>query len=438
MLVRFLSLLVLLLFATTSLRAAPPNVVLIVSDDHGFADYGFMGHPQIRTPHLDRLAARSLLFTQAHVAAPLCCPSLASIITGLHPHQHGITCNDPPVPQNLDPNKPQGNRARQPSFLAGRAVMTERIARCTTIPRLLSDYLSLQTGKWWQGNHTSAGFTHGMTHGDESRGGRHGDEGLHIGRQTMQPIADFLDRAQSAQQPFFIWYAPMLPHQPHDAPQRFVDLYRDVAPSPQVARYWANITWFDETCGQLFDLLAQRQLAENTLILYVADNGWIQDPAADRVAPRSKRTPYEGGLRTPILASWPGHIEPRRDEHYVSSIDLLPTIAAACQRAIPPDCQGVNLLDPQQVADRHAIFGAAYTHNALDLDRPARNLQYRYVIADGWKLIAPDPRNQPRESPQLYHLADDPLETHDQAAVDHARLQALTAQLNAWWPAQDQ
>jgi uncharacterized sulfatase len=74
----------------------PPNVVLIISDDQHWADYGFMGHPHIQTPRLDKLAQESVLFTRGYVTAPLCCPSLASLVTGLHPHQNGVTSNDPP------------------------------------------------------------------------------------------------------------------------------------------------------------------------------------------------------------------------------------------------------------------------------------------------------------------------------------------------------
>src|SRR4051794_41883632 len=82
--------------------AAPPNVVLIVSDDQGWGDYSFMGHPHIETPRLDRLAAESLTFRRGHVPSSLCSPSLASILTGLYPHQHRVTSNDPPPP----PGKP--------------------------------------------------------------------------------------------------------------------------------------------------------------------------------------------------------------------------------------------------------------------------------------------------------------------------------------------
>src|SRR5439155_8153502 len=92
------------LFAPLAALAAPdaakperPNIVLIIADDQGAGDYGFMGHSHIRTPHLDQLAANSLTFTRAYVTTRLCCPSLASIITGLYPHQHKITANDPPA-----------------------------------------------------------------------------------------------------------------------------------------------------------------------------------------------------------------------------------------------------------------------------------------------------------------------------------------------------
>jgi len=77
-------------------RKSLPNIVLIISDDQGWGDYGFMGHKTIQTPNLDKLASESVVFARGYVTAPLCCPSLASIITGLHPHQHKITSNDPP------------------------------------------------------------------------------------------------------------------------------------------------------------------------------------------------------------------------------------------------------------------------------------------------------------------------------------------------------
>jgi uncharacterized sulfatase len=167
--------LVVLLAGSTAL-AKPPNVVLILSDDQAWTDYGFTGHKEIETPNLDRLARQSVVFTRGYVPMSLCRPSLMSLITGRYPHEHGITGNDPP----------KG---------ADRAQMLKFVERAQTLPKLLGkrDYLSMQAGKWWEGNYRLGGFTHGMTHGDPARGGRHGDEGLKIGREGLQPIFDFLD-----------------------------------------------------------------------------------------------------------------------------------------------------------------------------------------------------------------------------------------------------
>src|SRR4051812_35299781 len=95
-----------LLLAAAAVAADPPrapNVVLIVSDDHAWTDYGFMGHPHVRTPHLDRLAAQSLVYTRGYDTSSVCCPSLASMITGLYPHQNRIFSNDPPKPPGKRP-----------------------------------------------------------------------------------------------------------------------------------------------------------------------------------------------------------------------------------------------------------------------------------------------------------------------------------------------
>src|SRR5690606_28723902 len=101
------------------LRAAErPNIVLIISDDHAWTDYGFMGHPHIKTPHLDRLASESLTLRRGYVPSSLCCPSLASIITGLYPHQHKVTSNDPPPLSGANRRSTAGAEA----FAAGREV----------------------------------------------------------------------------------------------------------------------------------------------------------------------------------------------------------------------------------------------------------------------------------------------------------------------------
>ncbi|MEX0977726.1 MAG: sulfatase-like hydrolase/transferase, partial [Pirellulales bacterium] len=176
------------LVCTTAEAAQRPNIVMIISDDHAWTDYSFMGHPHVATPRIDALARQSLTFRRGYVPSSLCCPSLASIITGLYPHQHKVTSNDPPLPSGPE----RVGFQKSPAFAAGREVMNRHLEAVPTLPRLLGDlgYRSFQSGKWWQGNHARGGFTHGMT-----RGQRHGDAGLDIGRKTMQPIFDFIDES---------------------------------------------------------------------------------------------------------------------------------------------------------------------------------------------------------------------------------------------------
>jgi len=404
----------------------PPNVVLIISDDQGWGDYGFMGHPTIQTPRLDKLASESVVFTRGYVTAPLCCPSLASMVTGLHPHQHKVTSNDPP--------KVAGERGWGPERLKLRFEVHAHIDKVPTIPRMLAKkgYLSHQSGKWWLGHYSRGGFTHGMTHGDPKRGGRHGDAGLTIGRKSMKPIFDFIDATGG--KPFFIWYAPFLPHSPHNPPDRLLAKYKDKTPSIHIARYWAMCEWFDETCGQLLDYLDKKGLRENTMVLYLCDNGWIQRPNSEGFAPRSKRSRFDGGVRTTLMVRRPGKAKPRRDETTLaSSIDLAPTILAAAGLEPTKDMQGVNLLDEKALAARKTIFGGAFTHDAVDINDPAKNLEWRWCVSGWWKLCVPHPPNVRNAAPELYNLKEDPHEKTNLAAKHPDKVRELQALLDRWW-----
>jgi uncharacterized sulfatase len=413
--------------AVPSGAADAPNVVFIISDDHAWTDSGFMGHPHVRTPNLDKLAAQSQTFRHGYVPTSLCCPSLASLITGRYPHQHKVTSNDPPIPAGMKPGAFQKSQA----FLDGREVMSRHLEAVPTLPRLLAKrgYQSLQTGKWWQGDYHRGGFTHGMT-----KGQRHGDAGLDIGRKTMQPIFDFIAEARTEKKPFFVWYAPMMPHTPHNPPERLLKKYRDKTPSLPVARYWAMIEWFDETCGQLLDYLDREKLADNTIVVYLADNGWTQNPAG-RDSVRSKRTPYAAGLRTPILVRWPGHVKPRMRDELACSLDLVPTVLAAAGLPAEKELPGVNLLDESAVKNRTALFGECFTHNAVDLNDPAKSVRHRWVIDGHWKLIVPHvPADKDGPgAPELYDLAADPHEKANRHADQPARAAALRKKLDAWW-----
>ena len=422
----------LILFAcsltATSLSAAPPNVVMLISDDQAWTDYGFMGHEQIETPHLDRLAHESLTFRRGYVPDSLCRPSLATMVTGLYPHQHGIVGNDPPVAKGAN---------KSPNNLENRLKYLEHIDAHPTMAGMLHEklgYLCHQSGKWWEGSYQRGGFTHGMTHGDRTRGGRHGDLGLAIGRQGMQPVFDFIDMAQKEEKPFFVYYAPFMPHTPHNPPERLLAKYRTKTPHLPVAKYWAMCEWFDETCGELLTYLDDHKLRENTLVLYVCDNGWINEENASRYAPRSKRSQYEGGTRTPIMVRLPGKMEPRMDaEHLASSIDLMPTVLNAVGLEPTAEMQGINLLDTKAVAAREAIYGEIFEHDIRHMTDPVPSLRFRWVIDGPWKLIVPHTPVEPNAKIELFQLLNDPHEEHN-LATEHPEVVAkLQKQLDAWW-----
>ncbi len=437
---------------TGAAESAPPNVVLILSDDQHWSDYGFMGHEHLQTPALDRLASESLVFRRGYVPFSLCCPSLASLITGRYPHEHLIVGNDPPEAHGIPRRSPEGRKL----FEAGREEMTKRFGQWPTLPKLLGEhgYRSLQTGKWWQGHYSQGGFDEGMT-----KGSRHGDEGLAIGRKTMQPVFDFIDRCSDTEQPFFIWYAPMLPHTPHDPEKSFVQHYESKTDSIHIAKYWGNVERFDTTVGDLIDHLDANGLSENTLVVYVCDNGWITNPENGKYAGKSKRSPYDGGLRTPIMLRQPGTIAPGTSDSLASSLDLVPTVLARCQISAPKDLPGINLLDKEAVTARKQLFGACYVHTLADIEKPGRNLLWRWTVKDVpageiWKLIEPATYGAPgnhslpkgetnvdavsKESfekgrAQLFDIAVDPDEQNNVATTNAEVVKQLQHDLNTWW-----
>ncbi len=424
--------------ALTTAIADQPNIVLILSDDQAWTDYGFMNHPEIRTPHLDRLAERSLVFERGYVASPLCRPSLASMITGLYPTQHGVTGNDV-----------EGGTHRAELDLPVREAFYRRPGFIRSLTE--NGYLTHQSGKFWEGSFQDGGFTHGMTHGDPKRGGRHGDAGLKIGREGMQPVTDFIDQAVEKKKPFFVWYAPFLPHSPHNPPQRLLDKYTKPDRAEDVARYYAMCEWFDETCGQLLVHLDDKGVSDNTLVLYICDNGWsaastnADDPNQKLwkgFAQRSKGSPFENGIRTPILVSWPKQIKPERREELAHAIDLFPTIAAAAGFDPPTNLPGVNLMDEAARAGRQQVFGVTHSIHNMTVGDPNDTLQYLWCVEHDWKLLV---RHHGKDTTKyrnlhvwdeapvrLYRLTADPHEKNNLAQQHPEIVNRLTEQIEAW------
>ena len=213
-----------------------------------------------------------------------------------------------------------------------------------------------------------------------------------------------------------------------------------------MATYYAMCEWFDETCGQLIGYLEKEGIRDKTLIVYVADNGWIQDPQRDKCALRSKQTPYEGGVRTPVMFSWPQRLKTAGREELVSSIDLVPTILAAASAKTPDDLPGLNLLpylESGKKISRETIFGESFAHDIADLKNLDASLLFRWYIDGKWKRVLTydgevnrykSRHSRTKKRQQLFDLVQDPHETTNLAA-SHAEVVArLVQKIANWYP----
>lgn len=417
-------------------RDGPPNLVLILSDDHGWPYYGFMGDPIVLTPNLDRLAESGTVFPQAFTTSSTCQASLLTLLAGLYPHQWQAEV------RSLHRAGIKRRRHRE-------------IQDVETLPRALAraGYTSFQGGKYWEGTYDLAGFTHGMTDaaGRTASPDRNpiaaGGAGLALARTTMQPLWDFIDAQRRA--PFFVWFAPKLPHTPHDAPAGFQELYASSGLSADAVAYYANITRFDDRVGELLEYLDEKGLRENTLVVYLADNGWQQGPRERPWThalggPRGKASMYELGFRTPLVVSWPGVVRAGvRDERLVSAVDVVATLADYARAPLSGDRDGRSLRPVLEGADtplRDVVFGGgeAVLRPPAEIERagfatPRKELAW-WVRTPVWRYIwYPDahPRGD-RAEDELYRIDRDAYERVDVAA-DHPKVVAdLRARLLAW------
>lgn len=386
-----------------------PNIVLIIGDDVAWNDFGFMGSDAVRTPHLDRLAERGTVFTRAFAPVSMCGPVLRSLLTGLSPQV---------VSRGLE---------RAASLQHPRPRLRDVFA---TLPAKLAaaGYESFQGGKFFEGGFEDGGFTHGMAIDRASapkhlKPGRRGPAGVvrgvggrELGRETMQPLWDFLDAHHAG--PFFVWYAPMLPHVPFDAPQRFAELY--AGDPPQLRGYRANLTRFDETVGQLVARLEVLGVLDETLILYLSDNGWDSSGRGETVGlggPKGKGTLFELGVRTPLIVSLPGVVGAgRRDDRLVSLLDVHPTLIdfAGGKKTMTGGRSLAPLLNGTGDFRRDAIVGG-----------PGEQGRRGYFLRmEKWRYIS-----DVNAVEHLYLIENDPFEENDLAAVYPELLQKMREEL---------
>lgn len=315
----------------------PPNIVFLFSDDHSVPDLGCYGNDAIRTPHLDALAAGGLRFDRGYVTSPQCSPSRASILTGRTPHAVGAS------------------RLHMNAF-----------SDSPNVPQVLKT----------AGYHTGA--LRKVHQGHIQR-----DFDYYGGYK--KPMTEFFDQ-RPKDKPFFLWFGSTDPHRdygpgaidpPHDPATVAVPEFLPDTPEVRqdIAYYYDEIARFDKECGQLIGLLEEQGVRNNTLIVMAGDNGMP--------FPRAKATLYEPGMRVPLLANWPGVIEPGRTTSALASLmDLAKTWIDVAGATAPESMEGVSLtplFSGEKDHVRKTVFCERNWHDNWD--------PMRCVIDGRYKLI---------------------------------------------------
>jgi arylsulfatase A-like enzyme len=373
----------------------PPNFIIIFVDDQGYQDLGCYGSPTIKTPCIDRMAAEGVRFTDFYVAAPICSPSRAALLTGCYPARVGL-----------------GNWVQRPDSRIG--IHPDEV----TLAELLRQkgYATACIGKWHLGFlppfvPTSQGFDYyfGLYHNLDLEADYLADEGgvpiLRNGQVVKRPADPaeltelytaeairFIRRSKDG--PFFLYLPHTMAHQPLGISEKFKGkseggLYGDV------------IECLDWSTGRILDTLRQLDLDRSTIVIYTSDNG--PGPGASALPLRGRKlTTYEGGLRVPCIAWGPGHVAGGKVCHeLVTSMDFYPTFANLSGARLPSDrvIDGRDLgplfAEPDKVKSPHDAF---FYHGNLG--------ELAAVRSGKWKLFL-------NPQPVLYNLEEDIAEQNN-------------------------
>lgn len=442
--------------ADRATQVRPPNIIYILADDLGYGDLSCYGQENFTTPHIDRLAAEGMRFTQHYSGSSVCAPSRSTIMTGLHT---GHT----PVRGNAEV-RPEG-QVPLPSDIA-------------TLPKHLqaNGYVTGVFGKWGLGAPGSVGeplqqgfdrfygyncqrqahhyYPYFLWKDDRREmlwnnfGLERGDYGPSL---IQEQVLKFLDTNRD--QPFFLFYAHIVPHAEmfaeedqmakfrgkfgEEKPYRGVDGgpgFRKAGYGSQTepkAAFAAMVATLDDHVGQIVAKLDQLGLSDDTLIVFSSDNGPHQEAGHRPEYFRSngglrgyKRDLYEGGIRVPFIAKWPGRIGAATESNHVSAQwDLFPTFAEVAGTSIEASIDGVSML-PTLLRT-----GEQKPHDYLYWE--FHESKGRQAIRRGdWKAVRYQVANDPQATPELYNLADDPKEANNLADTHPQALAELTQLMN--------
>jgi arylsulfatase A-like enzyme len=416
-----------------------PNLIIILTDDQGFGDVGFNGCKDIPTPNLDALARRGVQFTNGYVSYPVCSPSRAGLLTGRYEQRFGHERNPAFEPDN-----------RRSGLPLAETTLADALGKV--------GYRSGIIGKWHLGAHPDLhplrrGFDefYGMLGGGhrylpeeltikETRDAKNEAESYRLWimrdqapvRTTQYLTDEFSDEAvrfvaRHKDRPFFLYLAYNAPHAPLQATDEYLSRFAGIA-DPRRRTYAAMVSAVDDGVGRLLEELRRQGLEENTLVFFLSDNG---GPSADNASSNAplrgnKSDPWEGGIRVPFAAQWPGHLPAGvKYDQPVLSLDIFATIAALAGAPANPErpLDGVDLLPyltgARSVPPHEAIYLRKFDQGAFAVRRG----DYKLVIP---KLGVPA---------QLFDLAHDLRESRNLAANETATVDELE-KLRAAWNAQ--
>ncbi|QDU45253.1 Arylsulfatase [Symmachiella dynata] len=391
-----------------------PNIVVILVDDLGYGDLSSYGATDMQTPHVDQLMRAGMRMDYFYANCPVCSPTRAALLSGRYQELVGV-----PGVIRTHPENSWG-------YLAPDAVLLPQILKP-------AGYHSAIIGKWHLGlepkNHPGArgfDFFHGFLGDmmdDYYHHRRHDQNYMRRNTETIDPsghatdlftawAVDYIRDRKQRDAPFFLYLAYNAPHTPVQPPEDWLKKVRAREPgiNKQRAQLVALIEHLDDGIGQVVAALKETGALENTLLIFTSDNGGYLKVGASNGALRgSKQEMYEGGLRVPMCAVWPGKIAPEtRSDHIALTMDLFPTVAAAAGAKIDHQIDGLSILPvlrgesvPQ--FDRDLFFtrregGRTYGGKTIDA-----------VRSGDWKLL----QNSPYEPLELYNLKDDPLEKNN-------------------------
>ena len=418
-----------------------PNIIYFIADDLGYGDLSCLGQEKFNTPNIDRLASEGMLFTQHYSGSTVCAPSRSALMTGQHTGHTPI----------------RGNRSIQPE---GQWPIEDKTF---TLAELLKQkgYVTGGFGKWGlggpgtEGDPVFQGFD--VFFGYNCQGKAHNyyprhlwdnlekvilhenegiNEGIYGPNLIHEKALEFIE--SNKDQPFFLFYPNVIPHAELFAPEEYMKMFRGKflpekeyqgydegpkfrdgpygsQPEPHAA-FAAMITLLDHQVGEVIDKIADLGLSENTLVIFTSDNGPHLEGGADPdyfnsngIYTGYKRDLYEGGIRVPTIASWPGKIAANSQTNHLSAFwDVYPTLAELTGQEIHDSVDGISflptLLGKEGQQEHEYLYWEFHEKNG------------RQAIRKGdWKLVRYDVFSPEKMTTELYNIAEDPAETRNVA-----------------------